>query len=66
MNANKNTREKLVTRVLVALLGLMMLTVGTGCDTLYDPYWDINSVARYRQAETDFWANMWDDEILNY
>ncbi len=60
----KGVRRTIAMFVLAAV-GLGSLGASFGCDTSYDPYWDINSVAWYRQAETDFWADQWDWLIRN-
>ncbi len=56
----------LIVMVFVAVLGLLSLGASFGCDSYYDPYWDINAAALYRQAETDIWADMWDWEIRTF
>ena len=66
MYAPKNILKNVVVKVILVVGGLFVAANSFGCNTYYDPYWDIQSVAWNRQAATDFWGDMWDYEILNY
>jgi hypothetical protein len=66
MFASKNKVKSAVLTAILVVGGLFVAANSVGCDSYYDPYWDINSAAWYRQAETDYWADMWDYEILYY
>ena len=66
MFASKNILKSVVLKAILVVGGLFAAANSFGCDSYYDPYNIINSAAWYRQAETDYWADMWDYEILNY